>query len=768
MAKALIYSEIQNDYRSCFDVQWRGQTFTTLNGFLVTKVVMMLSKFDICGDVVLSIRDVAGGLPVGGDLCSGLVHDADIPWSEGRVEFIMTVPFLLLPAQYAIVIRNTTGNIPSLKIHDIESGSVYAGGSVIASSDSGLTWIDVPASDEWFQVWGESPTAVLDEDFNDKNNGDLNGQGYPNPWIGDPMFQVQDVVAYEGEKSVQVHNPTGAGIIERLGRSQPAGIIGCVMRASASHAGEYTATFSIKESGSPNWFAVIGLDFGLTEGHIYSYAGGGSTDLGPWSPNVDYRCEIMFRSNPAHEVRFRVNGGLWTAWEPPANDWTVGIDKVRLYQSATGTFDVYYDLISEKDIGHILEDDFNSYPDGNLDGHGGWVDVNVDQWKVNPVQICGGVKSVRCGELGGDGYRIGNPTPVGRQTFYVLKTRSDVGDLAVNVNVQSTGALLEILFQDDGYIYYLDPITLGLVIITNYGANLTHCCEIEWTDTQARFRINKGIWTPWLIRGTPGDPDTVGIFSNGAGVGEYCYVDSIRKSPFPKEDFSKYTVVDGGGFLTVEPSKIAGADVPADSDHYAYLDKGANHFDSINIDFEINVVDEPLNPLGMGGIALSNILGAWNAQGNHPNPIILSQTRGGGVAWIRFWYGNFADDYWVGVCGITYYCRLIREPGNDGMDLFICSDPERTNVLGNLTIGALGTAKWRYIFGFMNDEIDDAGRLWNGFVQNLELKEETVGAPPPPPFVKITKAMAYAIRPYPYGKKASPYSKKVSPYKRFY
>ncbi len=156
-----IYSETQNDYRSCGGVRYRGQTFTTTDAFSLTKVVMTLS---VAGGteatVYCDIFATSGGVPTGSSLAQGSVANTVIPDTAGQVEFTMGTPYnVAASTMYAIVMSSPAGADGWFRVYDIESGSVYAGGTVI-SKDVPAAWSTASASDEWFQVWGEDIVVV--------------------------------------------------------------------------------------------------------------------------------------------------------------------------------------------------------------------------------------------------------------------------------------------------------------------------------------------------------------------------------------------------------------------------------------------------------------------------------------------------------------------------------------------------------------------------------------------------------------------------------
>jgi len=134
---------------------WRAQTFTAGSSYTIGKVRLMLAKNGAAtaGTVTASIRATAGGLPTGGDLCSGslngnLFNDfspmawywfylgAGTPLTSGTV--------------YAIVIRAPAASVAIR--HRYNNANAYAGGQKANSADSGATWAANAANDIIFQT----------------------------------------------------------------------------------------------------------------------------------------------------------------------------------------------------------------------------------------------------------------------------------------------------------------------------------------------------------------------------------------------------------------------------------------------------------------------------------------------------------------------------------------------------------------------------------------------------------------------------------------
>jgi hypothetical protein len=178
----------------------------------------------------------------------------------------------------------------------------------------------------------------------------------------------------------------------------------------------------------------------------------------------------------------------------------------------------------------ILEDDFNSYNDGDLNGQGGWVgDVKVD---IQGTTTYEGAKAVKIWEVPTDGgytYKDGSTITTGKISFYVQKNTNSSARLDLEIITAALGTTWNIVFNTDGNIQYRSTV------IGTYIANTGYVIEIEWTDVggrKARVRINSGTWTDWMAYGTAGDPKSFYIYTHGTwAAGDIAYLDYIAENP---------------------------------------------------------------------------------------------------------------------------------------------------------------------------------------------------------------------------------------------
>jgi len=150
---------------------------------------------------------------------------------------------------------------------------------------------------------------------------------------------VQTTVKKQGTKGIAITNPAVAGEIKKTGDALVAGTIGCYIRLTINNAN--TLSFWLlgdtKGAGS--------IEF-RSDGHIYGEQSGGSdVDLGAYSINTWYWCQIEWRTAPANQVRYKIDAGDWSDWQGAYQAWTTNPNIVRFY-AYDGTYSAYIDYIS--------------------------------------------------------------------------------------------------------------------------------------------------------------------------------------------------------------------------------------------------------------------------------------------------------------------------------------------------------------------------------------------------------------------------------------
>jgi len=181
---------------------------------------------------------------------------------------------------------------------------------------------------------------IYTDNFDSYNDGDLHGQG---SWSGVTDFDIQGTVKQAGTKAVSIASAAGGvpAIITKIGTQRADGTNGIYIRKSKNNDGE--AHFEIYEGTT--FIAEIYLK---QNGNIYYYGTGADISLGTYSADTWYYLQIQWRSTPDHKVRFKLDSGSWSDWIAPANDWTTGPDRIKIWSRYQDTGDVdYYDTIDE-------------------------------------------------------------------------------------------------------------------------------------------------------------------------------------------------------------------------------------------------------------------------------------------------------------------------------------------------------------------------------------------------------------------------------------
>ena len=85
--------------------------------------------------------------------------------------------------------------------------------------------------------------------------------------------------------------------------------------------------------------------------------------------------------------------------------------------------------------------------------------------------------------------------------------------------------------------------------------------------------------------------------------------------------------------------------------------------------------------------------------------------------------GNVAHDYYACSMNTVYYLKLKREANSDTVNLYIYSDPERTNLLDTLTVSGYGnTTRYRYLYA-MSSFNSGASETASGYVRDVDIQE---------------------------------------------
>lgn len=182
------------------------------------------------------------------------------------------------------------------------------------------------------------------------------------------------------------------------------------------------------------------------------------------------------------------------------------------------------------------------------------------------------------------------------------------------------------------------------------------------------------------------------------------------------EDLSTYSEVDPNSHISATSSRMTGTGINRNETAYAYYDKGADYFDALDIDFDINISNLDANDM-VGVFGISNTLNHIGAFGSSDIKV-LGYFPSGQQA--RLYISTSAvSDYMQITVGTTYYCTLARVAGNATVDLKVYSDSERSTLLDTITT-TLNTAstKHRYIFG-ISSQYTNNNYAASGYVENV-------------------------------------------------
>jgi|GEM_PF-4795734 len=147
-----------------YGANWFAQTFTTDNvtSRTVTSIILPLQRTGNSGDVIVSLRDTAGGKPTGIDLCYGTLSQDEIPTSTMKCQFTMNKETpLQLGTQYAIVVKAPNGDASNYVKWDYVNAGGEPNGTGLTSVNSGIAWT-IQTWDYLFEIWGNQAIEIQD------------------------------------------------------------------------------------------------------------------------------------------------------------------------------------------------------------------------------------------------------------------------------------------------------------------------------------------------------------------------------------------------------------------------------------------------------------------------------------------------------------------------------------------------------------------------------------------------------------------------------
>jgi hypothetical protein len=194
----------------------------------------------------------------------------------------------------------------------------------------------------------------------------------------------------------------------------------------------------------------------------------------------------------------------------------------------------------------------------------------------------------------------------------------------------------------------------------------------------------------------------------------------------PTEDLTSvgWTASGSGHTITATKDLITSAQT-RNQDLYLYKDYTANHFDALNIDFEIYYTSGDWNYAIWGGPGLSvSTVNDFKSFGT--SDVQVAWREGASYLELHLYRGpGTADDYTNLSATTLYYCALVRVAGNNTITCYIYSDAAHNNLLYTNVTAGYGTAtKWRYLYAsnVYNDGASGNRRM-TAYVQNIDLNE---------------------------------------------
>ena len=183
---------------------------------------------------------------------------------------------------------------------------------------------------------------ALIDNFNSYSDGDLNGQG---SWSGSTLFDVEGTTVQEGTKAVSNVSATGGEIAKGF-TIQANGVQRFYIRQVDGTLADNSGTFQLKEGATVivqlfRWSTSNGSDLRYQTG-ASTYTNFGTLTSGNW-----FYVDIEWRSSDKY-IRYSFNGGAFTSWVAPVNNFTSGIDTVVLQRYNAGTGETNFDNFTDQ------------------------------------------------------------------------------------------------------------------------------------------------------------------------------------------------------------------------------------------------------------------------------------------------------------------------------------------------------------------------------------------------------------------------------------
>lgn len=142
---------------------WFAQTFTPTANYSINGVYLKMLRVGAPGDLTVSIRATAAGLPAAGDVVSGTLSTTDFTTdADGDWYFVSFTADTALTSgtTYAIICRALAGNAANYVGWRSNSAGTYAGGQACSSINAGVAWAAIAAEDFMFSVTATDSYAM--------------------------------------------------------------------------------------------------------------------------------------------------------------------------------------------------------------------------------------------------------------------------------------------------------------------------------------------------------------------------------------------------------------------------------------------------------------------------------------------------------------------------------------------------------------------------------------------------------------------------------
>ena len=147
------YQSGDDDQKTIQGVNWEAQTFTPGANHTINRFFAKILRVASPGNVTLSIRATAAGLPDGADLIAATINGNAVSLSALLTLFNLAAGDALTSGtKYAAVLRDPSGDINNYILWRCDQTSPsYAGGARCYSSDSGANWAEEITRDFLFE-----------------------------------------------------------------------------------------------------------------------------------------------------------------------------------------------------------------------------------------------------------------------------------------------------------------------------------------------------------------------------------------------------------------------------------------------------------------------------------------------------------------------------------------------------------------------------------------------------------------------------------------